>query len=120
MPMSSTTIRSQRQMRATVRATVASALARPMVAVRLSRVNQTTRRSASMAAWASASTKWLLPVPEGPGDGQVLGAADPLQRLQRVLGGLGDRGLLGPPAGEGLAGREPGLLAAHPAGGGVA
>jgi hypothetical protein len=39
-------------------------LARPMVAVRVSRVNQATRRSASIAAWANASTKWDLPVPE--------------------------------------------------------
>ena len=37
-----------------------------MVAVRLSRLNQLTRRSRSIAAWAIASAKWLLPVPDGP------------------------------------------------------
>ena len=43
--MSSTTMRSLRQIRATVRATEPSALARPIAAVRDSRVNQATRRS---------------------------------------------------------------------------
>jgi hypothetical protein len=56
-------MRSARQIRVTVRATEASALALPIVAVRVSRVNQATRRSCSMAAWDSASTRWLLPVP---------------------------------------------------------
>src|SRR5262249_28768105 len=51
---------------------------------------------------------------------QVLGAADPFQGGERVLGGLGDGGLLRPPGGEGLAGRERGGLAPHAAGGGVA
>lgn len=49
MPISSTTIRSMRQIRATVRATDASALARSMVAVSVSRVNQVTLRSLSIA-----------------------------------------------------------------------
>jgi hypothetical protein len=50
MPMSSTTMRSHRQMRATVRPMEASTLALAMVWVRVSRVNQATRRSFSMAA----------------------------------------------------------------------
>src|SRR6266536_6166326 len=66
MPMSSTTIRSQRQMRATVRATVPSTFALLIVVVSDSSVNQATRRSCSIAAYARASTKWLLPVPLGP------------------------------------------------------
>jgi hypothetical protein len=33
--------------------------------VRVSRVNQATRRSFSIAAWARASTRCDLPVPEG-------------------------------------------------------
>src|SRR5437764_11884257 len=66
MPMSSTTMRSLRQIRATVRAVDPSALARPMVVVNVSRVNHATRRSCSMALWAKASTKWDLPVPDGP------------------------------------------------------
>jgi len=61
------TVRSfSHSIRATVRATDPSALALPMAAVRVSRVNQATRRSFSIAAWARASAKWLLPVPEGP------------------------------------------------------
>ncbi len=57
-------MRSLRQIRVTVRATDPSALAFAIAAVRVSRVNQATRRSFSMAAWARASTKWLLPVPD--------------------------------------------------------
>jgi hypothetical protein len=37
-----------------------------MVAVNDSRVNHATRIPASMTLWAIASTKWLLPVPDGP------------------------------------------------------
>jgi DNA invertase Pin-like site-specific DNA recombinase len=54
------------------------------------------------------------------GDYEVLGPSDPFQGGQRVLGGGGDRGLFRPPGGERLPRREPGGLAAHPAGGGVA
>src|SRR6266536_3649647 len=64
--MSSTTMRSLRQILATVRAVDPSALARPIVAVRVSRVNHAIRRLASIAFWARASTKWDLPVPDGP------------------------------------------------------
>ena len=46
-----------RQIRATVRAVEPSALARLIVPVSVSRVNQATRRSASIASWARASTK---------------------------------------------------------------
>src|SRR5664279_2667873 len=49
-----------------VLATDPSTVARPMVAVSDSRVNHATRIPSSMALWAIASTKWLLPVPEGP------------------------------------------------------
>ena len=118
--MSSTTMRSLRQIRVTVRATDPSALALPIAAVRVSRVNQATRRSFSIAAWARASTRWRLAGAGRPGDDEVLGPADPFQGGQGVLGGGGDGGFLGPPGGEGLAGGERGGLAAHPAGGGVA
>ena len=118
--MSSTTMRSLRQIRATVRATDPSALAWPIAAVRDSRVNQATRRSFSIAAWARASTKWRLAGAGRPGDGEVLCPADPFQGGQGVLGGLGDGGLLGPPGGERFPGGERGGLAAHPPGGGVA
>jgi hypothetical protein len=40
--------------------------ARPTAAVRDSRVNQLTRRPVSIAACASASTRCVLPVPDGP------------------------------------------------------
>ena len=43
-----------------------STRARPMAAVRVSRVNQETRMSASMMACARASTKYDFPVPLGP------------------------------------------------------
>ena len=61
MLMSSTTMRSLRQ----VRATDPSALALAIAAVGVSRVNQATRKSFSIAAWARASTRCDLPVPEG-------------------------------------------------------
>jgi hypothetical protein len=61
--MSSTTMRPLRQIRVTVRATDPSALAFPIAAVRVSRVNQATRRSFSIAAWARASARCVLPVP---------------------------------------------------------
>src|SRR5215472_11884814 len=63
MPMSSMAIKSARQMRATTLGTEASTLARAIVAVSDSKENQATRRPASIAAWPSASQKWLLPVP---------------------------------------------------------
>src|SRR5262249_16409764 len=66
MPMSSTTMRSARQIRVTVRATDPSAFALVIAAVRVSRVNQATLRSFSIAAWARASARWLLRVPDGP------------------------------------------------------
>ena len=61
--MSSTTMRSLRQILVTVRATDPSAFAFPIAVVRVSRVNQATRRSFSIAAWARASTRCDLPVP---------------------------------------------------------
>src|SRR3989442_1724111 len=53
----------------------------------------------------------------GSADGQVLGAADPLQGHQRLLGGGRDGGVLTAPAVEGLSGGEAGCPAAHAAGG---
>jgi hypothetical protein len=56
--MSSTTMRSLRQIRVTVRATDPSAVALAIVAVRVSRVNQATRRFFSARdhpRWTSAS-----------------------------------------------------------------
>ena len=64
--MSSTTMRSLLQIRAMVRAIEASTLDFPIVVVRVSRVNQATRRSFSIAACASASVRCVLPVPDGP------------------------------------------------------
>ena len=54
------------------------------------------------------------------GDGQVLGPADPFEGAQGGLGGCGDGGVLGAPGVEGLAGGEAGGVAALAAGGGVA
>ncbi len=53
--MSSTTMRSLRQIRATTRPTEPSTLARPIVAVSDSRLNQATRRPVSIAAAARPS-----------------------------------------------------------------
>jgi hypothetical protein len=64
--MSSMTTSSERTIRSTTFPVDASILERAMVAVRLSRVNQLTRRARSIAAWAIASAKWDLPVPDGP------------------------------------------------------
>jgi hypothetical protein len=64
--MSSTTTSSERTIRSTTLPVEASILERAIVAVRLSRVNQLTRRSRSIAAWAIASAKCDLPVPDGP------------------------------------------------------
>ncbi len=85
--MSSTTMSSLRQMRAMTLATEASTLARPSVTVRLSRVNQLTFMPASMTAWARASTKRVLPVPEGRATAKFWGSVHPLQGAQAVLGG---------------------------------
>jgi hypothetical protein len=60
MPMSSTQMRSQPQIRATARATDPSAFAFATVAVRLSRVNQQTLRSASIATCASPDFAWIV------------------------------------------------------------
>ena len=73
-----------------------------------------------MTLCARASTKWVLPVPRGSGDGEVLGAADPFQGGQPGLGAGRDRGVGLAPGLEGLPGRESGGFAAHPAGGVVA
>src|SRR5436309_1258487 len=78
MPMSSTAMRSLRQIRVTVRATDPSALARPIAAVSVSRVNQATRRSFSIAAWARA-------VPAGL-RGRSPGAPCRVGEVQRVDG----------------------------------
>ena len=53
-------------MRETTRLTEASILARAKVAVSDSRLNQLTRMPASMTAWAIASQKCDLPLPDGP------------------------------------------------------
>src|SRR5690625_3352436 len=66
IPMSSTTMSSARVMRAMTLLTEPSTAALPMAAVRDSRVNHATRMPASMTLWARASTKWVLPVPDGP------------------------------------------------------
>ena len=62
--MSSITMSSARVIRAMVLATDPSTVARPIAAVRVSRVNQETRIPASMTLCASASTKCVFPVPE--------------------------------------------------------
>ena len=97
--MSSITMRSLRQMRATTRLIDASTLARPMVRVSDSRVNQATRRPASMTAWARASTKFAVAPNAAPAsappDDDDLGRAggpvrhrDRLPEVQRELGQL--------------------------------
>ncbi len=75
-------------------------------------VNQATARPASTAVCPSASVKCGFPVPEGGADAEVLAAADPLEALERVLGGPGYGGLALVPVAEGLAGGETGPLAA--------
>lgn len=64
--MSSTTINSARVMRVMALVIDPSTAARPIAAVNDSRLNHDTRIPASMTACASASTKWVLPVPDGP------------------------------------------------------
>lgn len=94
--MSSTTIRSARVILVMVRATEPSAPARPTAAVRDSRVNQATRRPESIAACASASTRWVLPVPEGPVTARF--SARPILIDTAVEDGLDDRDTDPPPA----------------------
>src|SRR5690606_28609930 len=50
--------------------------------------------------------------PRGPADAEILPAADPFQTLQGVLGGPGYGRFSFVPVAEGLAGGEPGPLAA--------
>src|SRR2546430_8577233 len=76
--MSSTTMRSARQMRVTTRWTEASTLARPTVAVRDSSENQATRMPWSMTAAPSASQMGLAGA-AGSRDSRVLVAAHPFQ-----------------------------------------
>ena len=64
--MSSITIRSARQLRATTLLMEASTSAQERVAGRDSRENQATRRPALKTAWGSASQKCDLPAPLGP------------------------------------------------------
>ena len=64
--MSSTTMRSARQILATTLAVDASTFERAIVWVRVSGVNHYTLRPESIALCPSASTKWDLPVPDGP------------------------------------------------------
>ncbi len=66
MPMSSTTISSARVILVMVLVVDPSTAARPIAAVNDSRVNHDTRIPASITACANASTKWVLPVPDGP------------------------------------------------------
>src|SRR5437660_12377052 len=105
--MSSITISSERQMRATTLVTEASTLALVMVAVSDSSENQETRIPASMTAWPTASAKWLLPVPLGPHSARF-SARPTRQGHQGLLGGPGNGGTLRMPALEGLAGGEAG------------
>lgn len=64
--MSSTMMRSARQMRATTLAVDASTLERLIVWVSLSSVNHDTLSSSSTALCPSASQKCDFPVPDGP------------------------------------------------------
>src|SRR5699024_2005790 len=59
------------------------------------------------------------PCAGGSGDGEVLGAVDPLQGRQRGLGRGGDRGGVLLPGIEGLPGRQASALATHRLGGRV-
>lgn len=60
------TIRSARQIRATVRAVEPSIFVLAMTACKVSKVNQATFRSFSIAAWAEPSVRCDFPVPDGP------------------------------------------------------
>ena len=118
--MSSTTMRSLRQIRVTVRATDPSALAlRDRGGEGLEGVPGHAQVLLDRGV-GQGLDQVRLACPGRAGDHEVLGAADPFQGGQGVLGGLGDGGFLRPPGGEGLPGGEPGGLAAHPPGGGVA
>ena len=64
--MSSMTMTSARMIRLIARPVVSSARWRRTRAPRCSRLNQETLWPASIAAWPSASRKWVLPVPDGP------------------------------------------------------
>ena len=77
--MSSMTIRSARQIRATVRAVEPSIFVWPMTACSVSRVNQATFRSFSIAACGQAFGEVALAGAGRPGDHEVLRAADPFQ-----------------------------------------
>ena len=95
-------------------------MARPIAAVRVSRVNQATRRSFSIAAWARASTKCDLPVPDGPAMTRF--SARPIHSRVAsafwVAAGMEESS--GRQEAKVLPAGKPGGLAAHPAGGGVA
>ena len=77
--MSSTTISSARQIRATIRAVEASTLARPMVAVSVSRVNQRDPQAGVDHGVGEGFDEVGLAGAGRAGDGQVLGPADPFQ-----------------------------------------
>ena len=112
--MSSITIRSARISRPIALETESSARWRRSITARLSRVCQATVLPRSIARCPSASTRCDLPGPARAADAECLGALDPLQRAQRLLGRLRDRRGVLVPGVEGLAGRQPRLAAAHP------
>ena len=76
--MSSTTIRSLRQIRVSVRAMDPSALAFPMAAVRVSRVNPCDAEVLLDRGVGQDLHQVRLPRPRRAGDHEVLSAADPL------------------------------------------
>ena len=86
--------------------TVSSARWRRTSTPRASRVNQATCSPVSTACWPRASRRNVLPVPDGPQTTRFSRRCDPFQGAQRLLGRGRDRGRLGLPGVEGLAGGE--------------
>jgi hypothetical protein len=105
--MSSATISSERTIRSTTLPVDASIRERGIVAVRASRLNQLTRRSRSIAAWADRLREVALAGPRWTDEDEVLGPSDPVEGAERPLGLAGDRRRLRVPCIERLAGREP-------------
>ena len=85
-----------------------------------STLNQVTVRLALMAAWPSASQKWLLPVPEGPATTRFSWRPTHSSDGEGALGGGGDREPGRVEGVEGLAGGERGAASADLDRGGVA
>ncbi len=84
--MSSTTISSERQIRATTRETEPSTLARPIVAVSDSRLNQATPQPGLDRGGGEALEVMGLAGARWAGEDEVLGSPQPFERAQRVLG----------------------------------